>query len=341
MKRDSYPVVNDGHIVPVCYLRNFAAGGRVTVNPVDGAQRPSDRPVRKVATRKHAYRRIRPDGAGIDDVEASLQTIEDKAAPILRALPDIWPLLGEARDTLANFFAIQLVRVPAWMEWHTAFTANYYANFRRIAALQGSLSADVITALAELEDDKREATERLTRMIAISKNVTSIFASMCWTLVDFRRPIITTCDQPIVIWDLKASARRPAPNSPSSGLLEALEARIPVSPRHAVLMTWSINPDDEGGRVVGASHHAANINAFTIANADRDWFHLPDATVPRAAGSLRPISPELVRRYNASVALSSAHRARAAEVVNAMPHSDLIGDTVPAVKVRRVLSEPA
>ena len=89
MKRDSYPVVNDGHIVPVCYLRNFAAGGRVTVNPVDGAQRPSDRPVRKVATRKRAYRRIRPDSAGIDDVEASLQTIEDKAAPILRVLPQI------------------------------------------------------------------------------------------------------------------------------------------------------------------------------------------------------------------------------------------------------------
>jgi hypothetical protein len=52
-------------------------------------------------------------------------------------------------------------------------------------------------------------------------------------------------------------------------------------------MTWADNPDDEGSRVRGTRDHAANLDAFTVASADRQWFHRPGKPPPRASGNLR------------------------------------------------------
>jgi hypothetical protein len=61
--------------------------------------------------------------------------------------------------------------------------------------------------------------------------------------------------------------------------------------------------------VRGHREHAANVNAFTIANADRDWFSLPGFGTPRGSGRLLPIAPALIRGYSAATAWSSFHRA--------------------------------
>jgi hypothetical protein len=155
------------------------------------------------------------------------------------------------------------------------------------------------------------------RMIAFSKKATTVFGSMCWTLVEFRRPLLCTSDQPMVLWPLAYRAMPPQPIGAGVGLVETLEVRLPVTPHHAVLLSWSLDPSDEGGRVAGKSHHASNINAFTVANADRDWCHVPGDSVPRATGLLRPISTELLRGYDASIATGSSHRAQVAATVTA------------------------
>jgi hypothetical protein len=49
-----------------------------------------------------------------------------------------------------------------------------------------------------------------------------------------------------------------------------------------------------------------------VANADREWFHLPETSPPLAAGGrLLPLSTELVPRYSAAVVASSQRRAAA------------------------------
>lgn len=52
-------------------------------------------------------------------------------------------------------------------------------------------------------------------------------------------------------------------------------AGLPLSPKHAVLMTWSDLPDDENVRLSGTQDHAANLDAFTVASADRQWVLSP------------------------------------------------------------------
>jgi hypothetical protein len=62
--------------------------------------------------------------------------------------------------------------------------------------------------------------------------------------------------------------RTPAPAAPTAwGLLNTIEIRLPLSPRHALLMTWSDKPDDVDAIVEGNKDHARRFNAFTIAAA--------------------------------------------------------------------------
>jgi hypothetical protein len=81
-----------------------------------------------------------------------------------------------------------------------------------------------------------------------------------------------------------------------AGVLEALEIRVPVSPHHAILMTWRDEADDQDCRVRGTRDHAANLNAFTIAHAERQWFRQPGAPTPTASGRLLPLSTQFLRR---------------------------------------------
>jgi hypothetical protein len=81
-----------------------------------------------------------------------------------------------------------------------------------------------------------------------------------------------------------------------AGVLEALEIRVPVSPHHAILMTWRDEADDQDCRVRGTRDHAANLNAFTIAHAERQWFRQPGAPTPTALGSPSASFDPVLRR---------------------------------------------
>jgi len=61
-------------------------------------------------------------------------------------------------------------------------------------------------------------------------------------------------------------------------------------------MTWQDLPDATTV-IPGTEEIAANLNAFTIANADRHWMHQPGSTPPVARGYLPPIAPTLIPSY--------------------------------------------
>jgi hypothetical protein len=75
-------------------------------------------------------------------------------------------------------------------------------------------------------------------------------------------------------------------------------------------MTWADKADDERTAVRGSRHHASNLNAFTVASADEQWFHLPGTSPPVGSGNFLPLSTELVKRYTPRAAASSERRAR-------------------------------
>lgn len=236
----TYPKVDRSHIVPQTYLRNFAINDQLAMRLV-GESGSKTVNVRDAAVRRAFYRRQRPDGTDIDDIEWSLSHIESAVTTLLRGLHPAWPLDLEKKASLAEFVAVQILRGPRWQEWHSEFVPSAIAEQRAdgLPGLDGV--AEVVAGdniLSKFEKKIREPTYRYTRMLSLVPKVASILASMGWTLLTFRRPQLVTSDHPVVVWPLRCSAAKPRHLGFAAGILETLEIRIPISPTLALLMTW-------------------------------------------------------------------------------------------------------
>lgn len=96
------------------YLRNFAdADEMIGMRLVDDPAKETIVSIRDAAVRKRFYRRTRPDGTPIDDVEWALGRIEGPAGPILRELEQRWPLSFDDKRVLGELFALQVLGAPA------------------------------------------------------------------------------------------------------------------------------------------------------------------------------------------------------------------------------------
>jgi hypothetical protein len=300
-----YPNVKKSHIVPRTYLANFAENEKIGTR-IDDATTSLVLPVSQVGTRRRFYRRERGDGTPIDDLEWSLGHGEDAATPILREFNERWPLSREDKIKLGELFGYQMIRGPRWREWRRQKTQQIIEEYRRDGTLKVGDTEHILT---EEQLDVAQAafltdTAWATRMLSLGPTLATLIGSMHWTLVEFSSPLIATSDDPVVVWPLGVTSRQPQPQNFDAGL-RAIEIRLPLSPRHIVLMTWADIPDDEQARTRGSRHHAANFNAFTVAQRDRQWFHLPGTNPPLASGQLLPVSLELVKGYSAATASRS------------------------------------
>lgn len=326
----NYPNVKKGHIVPAVYLRNFAVDGKIAAYRVEGG-RELIRKVEKAGRRYRPYRRLRQDGTPIDDIEWMLAELEGIAAPVLREFEDRWPLDGDDKQKLAELFAFQLLRGPRYKAEYEAMTQRFVDEWNQREDMKGLDHNESVAFDEALLSD----SYRLTRMIAMGMTLTSILVSTHWTLVEFSSPVLATSDHPVVVWTGVQQLRPHAVKLHGVGILESLECRLPLSPTRGVLMTWADKPDDEEARVVGSHQHAMNFNAFTIANADREWFTLPGTSAPRAAGIVPPLSTQLVRGYTPDVARRSERRAQVSAHVREKVGRDLTDREIFRVKMSR------
>jgi len=307
----AYPRVNRSHIVPKAYLRNFADDDQIGLRLV-GEAASTTVSIDDAGVRRRYYRRTRQDGTPIDDIEWSLSHIEGAVVPLLREVEDRWPLTHRDKGTLAEFFGVQLVRGPRWMAWWKDRTTNWVAD------QPDQSDAD------ELEAALLGDTNRLTQMLSVATKVGTALGSMHWALLTFRADLLASSDHPVVAWPLSYErALEPSAVGWHEGLLNILEARVALSPRLALLMTWVDDPDPQAPIVAGARQHAQNLNAFTVKNAERQWFHKPGTSPPRGSGKLLPLGPQVFARYSPEAALQSRRRAKASELINAAVGSDL------------------
>jgi Protein of unknown function (DUF4238) len=311
--RETYSTVKQGHIIPATYQRQFAVNGRVAVH-VPGGKTVSI-PVEDSGTRSRAYRRIRPDGSEIDDVEASLSTIEGKATPVLQQLA-----AGDAISSdMKGILAVQTLRGPMFFNQTQEIAEQVVRDKVTVDTVP---AASLAAADGDIETVSQHAVDvfwrsRFLDMFRGSRKLSSVFGCMRWQLLSFPRPVVAYSDQPVVIWPLGIAMIDKRPTTPMLGPLNALEVRVPLAPDLILLMTWE-DLDDQPVRQQVDVSLASDTNALVIAQADKQWMHKPGTHPPIAKGVLHPISRELNPGYSPGAALQSIRRENASKLTGRM-----------------------
>ncbi len=283
-----------------------------------GSQHPVAVGVKDAGVRSDFYRRERPSGEVIYDIEWSLAEAENVALPVVRALGESWPPTGDEKSKVAQFFALQYVRGPVYRSWHEGHVGQIAAQLRiepsRFINPQSSLSPEegIEKYIAGLQSN----TYRVTRMLSLVRSVSSLFGSMHWALVAFEKGHLVTSDHPVIVWPASRVSSRPRPNELQLGIADSLEIFVPISPRHLLLMTWR-DGRDYPTIIAGRGAHVSTTNAFVVANGEKQWFHVLGESprlasgrrMPLGSGLLpdhRPDDPGAVRRRNEAVQLATS-----------------------------------
>jgi hypothetical protein len=326
MRRSAYPRVKRGHIVPAVYLKNFAASNQVALHRLDRRECEL-RNVKTAGTRGSFYRRERPDGSEIDDIEASLSALETKVKPVFDDVMSGEALTLARKNVLAQFFAIQMVRGPAFFQERAGLIDGFLGELDE----SGFQPAAVAEADGEVEVVRRKAlsaqlstTARFVTMLSIGSKLGPVLGSMRWHVLDFGAPVLAVSDHPIVSWPADVRMTE-AFTLPRLGPLGAVEVRVPLSAEIAVLMTWHDIPDR--GRAVAADRRlAAELNAFVVGQADREWMHYPGVEPVISPGQFGPLYRSFELGYSALSLPNSKRRAHAASFLDRVREQQFLGE---------------
>jgi hypothetical protein len=116
---------------------------------------------------------------------------------------------------------------------------------------------------------------------------------MHWTLVHFDASRLATSDHPVIVWPTRRGPSVARANDSQAGVLDTLEAFGPVGPAHLLLMAWRFDANT-ATVVPGARRELSTANAYVIANAEKQWFHIPGVDPWVSKGRRHPLSHALV-----------------------------------------------
>jgi hypothetical protein len=328
LRQDAYSKVKQGHIVPATYQRSFGVNDRVAVH-VPGKADHVELHIENAGTRSRFYRRVRPNGEEIDDIEATLAYVETKSAPTLTEVAMGAKLTATRKEALVQFLAIQMLRGPA-------FFSRQHENIERFVpkalteadvkpALLEQTGGDLELAREQVVELFRQPTHQLLRMTTIALKVAAVLGSMRWQLLRFDDPLLAYSDQPVVVWPLGTEMFNAPPTEPNFGPLGALEVQVPLSPHVGVLMTWADLPDP-ADPVAAPAPYAGEMNALVIAQADKQWMHQLGPEPPVAVGPIRPLSRAFENRYTAAAVHASRRRAMTAQYLHRVRNRRFIND---------------
>ena len=326
MRRESYSRVKRGHIVPVVYLRNFAESDQVALHRTDQAGCEL-RNVRTAGTRGPFYRRQRPDGTKFDDVEASLSVLEDKVKPVFDEILGGAPLTLERKSVLAQFFGMQMVRGPAFFKERTELIDDFMRELGADAfepAAVEEAGGDIELVRERARDAALSATAHFARMLSIGSKLGAVLGNMRWHLLDFGASVLAVSDHPVVTWPADVRMTE-AFTVPRLGPLGAVEVRVPLSDRMAILMTWQDVPD-KGTPVAANVGLAGELNAFVVAQADRDWMHRPGPEPVVFPGQFGPLYRSFELGYSALSLEASRRRAHAVGFLERVRDEQVLGE---------------
>lgn len=257
------------------------------------------------------YRRTRPQGTEIDDIEASLAYVENKATPALREIVAGEPFTVQRKGALAQLFGLQMLRGPTFFAKHEEINRSVLEGAterdlkpRHLAAVGG----DVELARQQVIDALTGSTSRFMAMLSYGAKVAGILSLMRWQVLRFDGPLLAYSDHPVVLWPMNVERTR-AFRRQGLGPLTMLEIRVPIAPDAAILMNWIDRSDGVG--ILMKRRAARELNAFTVGQADREWMHKVGEEPEIPDDVFSPLSRLVDFSYDRAAAEGSLRRAHA------------------------------
>lgn len=306
------PKVDNGHIVPRMYQRAWEGEGRQVAVHEPGRLWCELKSTKVAGARGPYYRRTRPrHGTQTDDMEASLAYVENKATPALRQVVAGAPLTVERKGALAQLFGAQMMRGPAFFEQHEELHRSVLEGLKASDLKPKHFTAvggDLDLARRQVIEVHLDSTYRFVTMLTYAIKVAGILSLMRWHVLRFDGPRLAYSDHPVVLWPMNVDRTRPFARQ-GLGPLTMLEVRVPIAPDVALLMNW-IDRSDEVG-VSLKRRAAAELNAFTIAQAQGEWMHRPGTEPEMVNDVFSPLSRLIDPAYDRAAAERSVRRAHA------------------------------
>lgn len=311
------------HVVQKGYLNLFARDERIVSHFV-GSDVTKEISTNDAAVRKNFYVTTWPDGTRSTGLETAINKLETPVPSILRRIERDWPLDEKDRSTLTEYLALQAVRSPAWDRQYRDMTTTWLREKREHYDCSDE-------QWANLEAHVTSDAYRHESMIENQNKSTALVGSMQWTLLTFSNERLVTSDHPLVVVSSENGA--PPGAIPKGGMTEAVEFIFPVGPRRALLLTWMDGIDEVQPRHCNA-RVASAINAHLLANAQRQWFTIPDSTpAPPLDGSVGPISYLLYEgSYSLEVAAHSERRRQVLAIINEWIESNEKKASIPIIR---------
>ncbi len=302
----AYPRVDKGHIVPETYQRNFAIKNQVLRHELGSAE-VELRNVRSVCRRGPFYRRERRDGTLIDDTEASMAIVEDRAGQVFKQIRDTGKVEHGHKPALAMFFGLQLLRSPTFFDARGSAIAEMLEQTPEDQFKAKAVAEHGIDAVREIVTGHYlSSTHRLVSMLGLSSKATAALVHMHWTVLRFQDPVLVYSDHPVVVWPSMypfAEGFRGQQFPP----VDAIEVRIPLTSKLFLLLTWIDDTPDLGVLDV-RRELAGELNQLTIGQAEREWAHTPGTRPPIARNGHEPLAPRLWPTYHADTLGNSIRR---------------------------------
>lgn len=325
LDQESFPRVENAHIVPRMYQRAWAVSGMVAVHR-PGGDACTRLSTKKAGARPAYYRRKQMTGEEIDDVEASLAYVENKAAPPLRALIEGPGITEDDKGGVAQFVGVQMLRGPAFFDRREEVIRPVLEELREGDVKPEALAAaggDLEKVRARVIEAYLDPTQRFMTMLQTAPKMAAILALMRWELIEFEEPLLAYSDHPVVIWPLNVQQLGAPVERQDLGPLGALEIRVPLSPSVGLLMTWV---DLSDRRTSVRPEAAGEFNAPTVAQADEEWMHRIGGEPPIASAPLYPLSRLTEPRYGAQRAYECRRRAMAQRFIERNRHREWVNE---------------
>jgi hypothetical protein len=275
------------HTVARFYLQRFANDrGQLVRVELPGVRRHRIS-VNDATVQRDFYLAELEDGSVSDVAEDLLSELEGQAAPAIRELVDnrTWPVPDDARVAISGWAAAQHLRSPAVRRagddiadalLKLQIAVGGKPQLRRILeerAGEPVSDAEVDAAWAIHTDfdsyKVRAHPNRHLRMMGeLLPGTTAMFFDRGWSIIQFERKALTTCDTPVVL-----VPARDHPPGMGIGLVNAKQILIPLDRRAALVMDELGAPDSQR---LGTTKLARQLNRWFVENARRYMFHHPD-----------------------------------------------------------------